>query len=98
MLIQMFQQWLNKPDGNRGWASYFLEKGYEVFIVDIWGTGRSNPSSLPPLFSTFSVELVELAFTAPEVYKKYYQAKLHTQWPGVGDSSSQQRSSLLCWW
>lgn len=78
------QQWLNKPDGNRGWASFFLERGYEVFIVDLWSVGRSTPQNTPALLFGATTEVVQLAFTAPEIYKKYYQAQFHTQWPGVG--------------
>jgi len=86
VLTLPLQQWLNKPDGNRGWASYMLEKGYEVYIIDQWSVGRSsatNVSAGQPLILGGSVELAELAFTAPELYHKYYQAQFHTQWPSV---------------
>lgn len=80
-------QWLNKPDGNPGWASYMLNKGYEVYIVDQWSVGRSSPDDVnvaQPLVATATVELAEVAFTAPELYRNYYQAQYHTQWPGNG--------------
>lgn len=77
------QQWLNKPDGNRGWASYFLDQGYEVFIVDITSVGRSTSREIPALLPGISIENAQRAFTAPELLKDYYQARFHTQWPGV---------------
>ncbi|KAL8739005.1 MAG: hypothetical protein Q9181_000287 [Wetmoreana brouardii] len=80
-------QWLNKPDGNRGWASYMLDHGYEVFIIDQWSVGRSSATDISvaqPLLLGGTVEFAELAFTAPELYHKYYQAQFHTQWPGNG--------------
>lgn len=79
----MLQQWLNKPDGKRGWASYFLEQGYEVIIVDITTVGRSASRELPPISAGITVEGAQRAFTAPERSKDYYQARFHTQWPGV---------------
>ncbi|KAH6900672.1 hypothetical protein B0T10DRAFT_453185 [Thelonectria olida] len=33
---------LTKPDGNPGWASYFIRRGFQVYIVDMPPCGRSN--------------------------------------------------------
>src|SRR5215470_4206736 len=54
------------PDGREGWATYFLRRGFPVYVVDHSGRGRSgfdptpvnlvreqpgaNPASLPTLF------------------------------------------------
>lgn len=78
--------WLNKPDNGTGWASYFLTQGFEVFIVDEWNVGRSGADSTAYTSTDGpgpSYELAELAFTAPQLYNRYYQARFHTQWPGV---------------
>ena len=32
-LGQTGSNWLNTPDGRQGWASYFLNQGYEVVII-----------------------------------------------------------------
>lgn len=32
--------WLNKTDGGRFWASYFLGREYQVYVVDAWDVGR----------------------------------------------------------
>lgn len=75
--------WLNKPDGGRGWASFFLGRGYQVYTVDTWGMGRSGVAVDTPRGGGSTVEGAERAFTAPERYNKYFQARFHTQWPGV---------------
>ncbi|KAK9421505.1 hypothetical protein SUNI508_05740 [Seiridium unicorne] len=77
--------WLNKPDGGKGWASWFLEKGYEVFLVDETARGRSpwNPLGGFPT-SVYSVETIASRFTAVQNFDLWPQAKLHTQWPGSG--------------
>src|SRR5262249_53622886 len=33
--------WISTPDGRDGWATYFLRKGYAVYVVDQVGRGRS---------------------------------------------------------
>ncbi|KAI4222471.1 MAG: hypothetical protein L6R36_006115 [Xanthoria steineri] len=76
--------WLNKPDGGRGWASFFLDRGYQVYIPDAWAMGRSNGAEDGQRGGGSTVEGAERAFTAPERYSKYYQARFHTQWPGNG--------------
>ena len=45
-----------------------LNKGYEVYIVDQWAVGRSNKNNFDaaPLVPGGSVEVAEVAFTAPE--------------------------------
>lgn len=75
--------WLNKPDGGRGWASFFLDRGYQVYVPDTWGMGRSGPAADGLRGGGSTVEGAERAFTAPERYNEYYQARFHTQWPGV---------------
>ena len=75
--------WLNKPDGGRGWASFFLDLGYQVYIVDEWSVGRSGAEAISSRGAGGTLEGAEEAFTAPERYNEYFQARFHTQWPGV---------------
>ena len=75
--------WLNKPDRGRGWASFFLDRGYQVYTVDTWGMGRSGGVVDIPRGGGSTVKGAERAFTASERYNKYFQAMFHTQWPGV---------------
>ncbi|KAK8084314.1 hypothetical protein PG997_005585 [Apiospora hydei] len=65
---------LNKPDGGVGWASRFLEQGYELYLA---GAGQDEPSA-------FAAEYIQQRFTAPRDYRLWPQAALHTQWPGHG--------------
>ncbi|KAI0134657.1 Alpha/Beta hydrolase protein [Xylariales sp. AK1849] len=76
---------LNKPDGGKGWASWFLEQGYEVYIVDETARGRSpwNPTGGFAM-TTFSTDTISSRFTAVQSSTLWPQAKLHTQWPGSG--------------
>ena len=77
--------WLGTPDGRRGWAQYFLTRGYEVYIVDQPARGRSawHPGVDGELKSV-PASLIEKLFTAPEESGAWPQAKKHTQWPGKG--------------
>ncbi len=71
------------PDGRKGWADYFVEQGYAVYVVDQPMRGRSAYNGVAPLVR-FSITHLEQRFTAPEQFNLWPQAKLHTQWPGEG--------------
>ncbi|TLD31595.1 hypothetical protein PspLS_02542 [Pyricularia sp. CBS 133598] len=78
---------LNKPDGGRGWASLFVREGYEVYVVDQTLRGRSawQPGHNADKQSTYSAELISKRFTAVQKYNLWPQAVNHTQWPGSGE-------------
>lgn len=78
------QNWLNKPSGSPGWASYFTSKGYTVYILDQTSRGRSPWKPGNGSLSTYSAEIIQQRFTAPRKYKLWPQAALHTRWPGEG--------------
>ncbi|KAG9252196.1 Alpha/beta hydrolase family-domain-containing protein [Emericellopsis atlantica] len=77
---------LNKPDGGRGWASQFLSQGYQVYIVDQTLRGRSAwlPGHNATQPSTYAAEIMEQRFTATWNATLWPQAQNHTQWPGSG--------------
>lgn len=77
--------WMGTPDGRAGWADYFLDQGYVVYLVDQPARGRSpwHPSVNGPL-QMRPPSWVEERFTAPEIAHIWPQAKKHTQWPGTG--------------
>ncbi|KAJ6440841.1 alpha/beta-hydrolase [Purpureocillium lavendulum] len=77
---------LDKPDGGCGWATCFLNQGFEVYIVDQTFRGRSawQPGQGAASPSTYSAETIQKRFTAVRQYKLWPQALLHTQWPGNG--------------
>lgn len=77
---------LDTPDGRPGWASYFLSKGYTVYLSDqpargrsFWQPGQGNIGSIGP------PDVVSDIFTDVQNNgNQWPQAKLHTQWPGTG--------------
>jgi pimeloyl-ACP methyl ester carboxylesterase len=78
--------WLGTPDGRSGWAPMLAADGYEVFVVDRPGHGRSpyHPDLLGPMTPPPSYEVLEGVFTPPT------DSPLgagHTEWPaGVDDA------------
>lgn len=82
--------WLQTPDNRRGWASYFLHRGYAVYIIDQTSVGRSTQEDLAgyPLRIGATAEIAQIGFTAPELTNSYPQSQLHTQWPGVSRDPS----------
>ena len=81
---QTATNWMGTPDGRKGWAEYFVELGYIVYMIDQPMRGRSaaHPSDGPTRM--FTAENEQSQFTAIETDGTWPQAKLHTQWPGDG--------------
>ncbi|MBP2494111.1 pimeloyl-ACP methyl ester carboxylesterase [Methylobacterium sp. PvP062] len=81
-LAQTGVNYLATADGRPGWVQRFVEKGYQVYVVDQVGRGRSgtNPEVYGP-YDRLGTRSLERTHTAPEVYDLYPQAKLHTRWP-----------------
>ncbi|KAJ5100199.1 hypothetical protein N7456_006251 [Penicillium angulare] len=82
---QTATNWLNKPDGDAGWASFFLSRGYECYLIDQVARGRSpwqaETDSRQKMDST---EIVQRLYTATGKYHSWPQSTKHTQWPGNG--------------
>jgi pimeloyl-ACP methyl ester carboxylesterase len=81
-------------DGREGWNSFFLRKGYAVYVVDQPARGRSayHADVNGPVTRGDAVRLQQL-FTATASYNLWPQARLHTQWPGsglIGDATFDQ--------
>jgi len=77
---------MGTPDDRAGWAQFFLAHGYAVYVVDENARGKA-PWSLDldgPIPAAGRYASVEQMFTAIELYNKWPQAHLHTQWPGTG--------------
>jgi pimeloyl-ACP methyl ester carboxylesterase len=73
------------PDGREGWAQLFLREGYAVYVVDQPGRGRAAyEADLYGPATRVNLENTQKRFVAPERYKLWPQAHLHTQWPGQG--------------
>lgn len=78
------QNFLNTPEGRKGWASWLLDQGYIVYLLDQTCRGRSSyhPSSGSTII--YPAELAEKRWTACHEYLLWPEAALHTQWPGSG--------------
>jgi pimeloyl-ACP methyl ester carboxylesterase len=74
---------LGTPDGRPGWAQYFSEHGWDVYVVDQVGRGRSgqSPDSYGPYMRLSTYDMASI-YTGQENYKLFPEAVLHTQWPG----------------
>ncbi len=72
------------PDGRKGWADYFVEQGYAVYVVDQPARGRSADAGNVGEVSRFSADIIEKRFTATAKFKLWPKAELHTQFPGDG--------------
>jgi pimeloyl-ACP methyl ester carboxylesterase len=81
---QTATNWMETPDGRKGWAEYFVEQGYVVYMIDQPMRGRSawHPGDGATRMSSASKEAFQ--FTAIETDGAWPQAKKHTQWPGDG--------------
>lgn len=62
----------------KGWASYFVEKGYHVYLVDAYSGGRSPANNFDQfrMNTGASAENIQSGFTGP--------SEKHTQFPGSG--------------
>lgn len=76
--------WEVTPDGRPGLAILLARHGWDCYVIDQPGIGRSryHAADLGPLVH-YTVEDLESNFTAPPP-DSWPQAKLHTQWPGTG--------------
>ena len=87
---QTGSNYLGTPDGRPGWAWYFFNKGWPVYVIDQPGKGKSGyfPESYGPQARSPQLARVQALFTAPELSQPlaWPEASLHTQWPGGAGS------------
>ena len=83
------------PDGRKGWAEFFVERGYVVYIVDQPARGRSPYNDALGPNVRFPSSQIEQRFTAHEKFNLWPQAKLHTQWPGDGPGKGQRGDPIF---
>lgn len=77
--------WMQTADGRKGWADYFVDHGYAVYIVDGPARGRSlyNAERQPKQGVGNTADSMRTV-TNPRESGDWPQAKLHTQYPGSG--------------
>ena len=81
---QTATNWMGTPDGRKGWAEYFVEQGYIVYMLDQPMRGRSAWHPADGATRMFTAQAIESQFTSTSDLGNWPQAKLHTQWPGSG--------------
>ncbi|MCW8378645.1 alpha/beta fold hydrolase [Streptomyces justiciae] len=85
--------WISTPDGRPGWRTLLLQRGYEVYLVDRPGHGRSarlpvDPGTQPGPGLVPSVEMIGAMFAG-------LRDPQHTQWPGTGAPDDPALAQLL---
>ncbi|CAM1504694.1 Fc.00g022850.m01.CDS01 [Cosmosporella sp. VM-42] len=84
--------WGTKPDGKPGWASFFVNHGYQVFVVDLPPNGRSNflnpehfgIGEIGRVSQALSASFVERELTAQPAFRIHKRASKHKKWSGTG--------------
>jgi pimeloyl-ACP methyl ester carboxylesterase len=73
------------PDGRPGWADYYLQHGWKVYVTDQVARGRSlQDSKIDGPAGRDTVKSIEERLSISERFQLWPQAKLHSQWPGAG--------------
>ena len=77
--------WMQTADGRRGWADFFVDQGYAVYIVDGPARGRSgyNAERQPKQVNGNTADSMRTVTNVRES-GDWAQAKMHTQYPGTG--------------
>jgi pimeloyl-ACP methyl ester carboxylesterase len=90
--------WMGTHDGRPGWSTLLVQRGYEVYIVDRPGHGRSSfhPDVIGPMGPPFPLQAGEAIFRAPpEGPASHPTAHLHTQWPGTRDDDDPALAAIV---
>ena len=92
---QTATNWMGTPDGRKGWAEWFVEQGYIVYMIDQPMRGRSAWHPADGATRMFTAQNEEFQFTANAVKGTWPQAKKHTQWPGEGPDKGQKGNPVF---
>jgi pimeloyl-ACP methyl ester carboxylesterase len=87
--------WMGTPDGRKGWAEFFVEQGYVVYMMEQPMRGRSAWHPADGATRMFTAEGEAFQFTANAVKGTWPQAKKHTQWPGDGANKGQKGDPIF---
>jgi pimeloyl-ACP methyl ester carboxylesterase len=92
---QTATNWMGTPDGRKGWAEFFVEQGYVVYMIDQPMRGRSAWHPGDGATRMFTAANEEFQFTAVETAGTWPQAKKHTQWPGEGPNKGKKGDPIF---
>ena len=92
---QTATNWMGTPDGRQGWAEYFVEQGYVVYMIEQPMRGRSAWHPGDGVTRMFTAQGEQFQFTAIETDGTWPQAKLHPQWPGEGPNKGKKGDPIF---
>ncbi len=92
---QTATNWMGTPDGRKGWAEYFVEQGYVVYMIDQPMRGRSAYHPGDGATRMFTAENEQFQFTAIESDGTWPGREKHTQWPGEGANKGKQGDPIF---
>src|SRR5271156_618529 len=92
---QTATNWMGTPDGREGWAEYFVEQGYVVYMIDQPMRGRSAYHPGDGATRMFTAENEQFQFTAIESDGTWPGREKHTQWPGDGANKGKQGDPIF---
>ena len=87
---QTATNWMGTPDGREGWAEFFVEQGYVVYMIDQPMRGRSAYHPADGATRMFTAENEQFQFTAIESDGTWSGREKHTQWPGEDANKGKQ--------
>jgi pimeloyl-ACP methyl ester carboxylesterase len=87
---QTATNWMGTPDGRKGWAEYFVEQGYIVYMIDQPMRGRSAWHPGDGATRMFTAQNEQFQFTAVASDGTWAGREKHTQWPGEGPNKGKK--------
>ena len=92
---QTATNWMGTPDGRKGWAEYFVEQGYVVYMIDQPMRGRSAWHPGDGATRMFTAKNEQFQFTAIETDGTWPGREKHTQWPGEGPNKGKKGDPIF---
>src|SRR5581483_723131 len=87
--------WMGTPDGRKGWADYFVERGYVVYMVEQPMRGRSAWHPGDGATRMFTAKDEQVRFTALASEGTWPGHDKHTQWPGDGSAKGKKGDPIF---
>src|SRR5215472_660899 len=92
---QTATNWMGTPDGRKGWAEYFVEQGYVVYMLDQPMRGRSAWHPADGATRMFSAQQEQFQFTSVATDGTWPGREKHTQWPGEGPNKGKKGDPIF---
>jgi len=92
---QTATNWMGTPDGRKGWAEYFVEQGYVVYMIDQPMRGRSAWHPGDGATRMFTAQNEQFQFTAVASDGTWAGREKHTQWPGSGPNKGKKGDPIF---